>query len=123
MERKLITKFDVIATTVILIFAVAMLLIFHFTASENVTAVITVDGAEVERINLSDVTEEKIISLDNGIKIKSQDGKICFAESDCRDKICVNSGELSREGEVAACVPNKTVIYIAGNSAVDVITY
>ncbi|MDR0405483.1 MAG: NusG domain II-containing protein [Clostridiales bacterium] len=40
------------------------------------------------------------------------DGSICFAQSDCPDKICVHSGRLRHAGESAACLPNKLILKI-----------
>ncbi len=40
------------------------------------------------------------------------DGTIAFEESDCPDKICINSGNLSRVGESAACIPNGVLVKI-----------
>ena len=40
------------------------------------------------------------------------DGSISFIESDCPDKICVNSGRLKTPGETAACIPNLLLVKI-----------
>ena len=50
--------------------------------------------------------------------------RIGFTESDCPDLVCVHTGMLSKAGDVAACVPNKTVISVSGGEAsVDTLTY
>ena len=41
--------------------------------------------------------------------------KAFIARSDCRDKICVRMGEIQRNGEWIACVPNRLLIRIEGN--------
>ncbi len=123
MERKLITKKDAVILALIVILSAVLLLISNIKSDEGLTAVVTVDGAEVLSVNLSEVTEEQFFTLDNGVVIKAYDSKICFYESNCKDKICINSGELSKKGEVAACVPNKTVIKTVGSNGVDVLTY
>lgn len=40
------------------------------------------------------------------------DGSLAFIESDCPDKICVNSGRLRLAGQFAACLPNQLYIKI-----------
>lgn len=51
-----------------------------------------------------------------------KDGSIAFEESDCRDKICVNSGRHRKVGDTAACLPNKIVLKIVGaDEEVDII--
>lgn len=123
MERRLITKKDAVILVLIVIFSAVILIVSNIKSDEKLTAVVTVDGAEVLSVNLSEITEEQLFTLDNGVVIKAYDSKICFYESNCKDKICINSGELSNKGEVAACVPNKTVIKIEGSNGVDALTY
>lgn len=44
-------------------------------------------------------------------------GSICFERSDCPDKVCVNSGSLSKTGESAACLPNSLVLKIVSEDS------
>ncbi len=64
----------------------------------------------------------------NGIhfKLLLKDGRIRFLESDCPDRVCVNTGFISAGGQVAACVPAGVLVRITGaaddsDSAPDVI--
>ncbi|OGO88505.1 MAG: hypothetical protein A2Y15_01720 [Clostridiales bacterium GWF2_36_10] len=45
----------------------------------------------------------------------NSDGSIRFMESDCPDKICINSGKLSKAGQFAACLPNQIYIKIVSD--------
>lgn len=47
-------------------------------------------------------------------KISVRDGKASFLSSPCRNKVCVHQGEISRSGQMAACLPNKVVIRVLG---------
>lgn len=47
-----------------------------------------------------------------GVVIEIRDGAAAFAASDCPDKLCIHMGPQSREGDSAACLPNKTLIRI-----------
>ena len=44
-----------------------------------------------------------------------RDGQIAFVKSDCPDQVCVRTGFLSRSGQMAACLPNKMLLYIQGS--------
>lgn len=37
-----------------------------------------------------------------------------FEHSDCENKVCVESGKISRPNQWAACLPNGIIIYIEG---------
>ncbi len=120
-ERKLVTKRDIAVLAVLALFAIALLLFFKFGLKDGRTALISVDGRDYMTVSLDKDDE---ITLDNGVKIIVSDGKIGFAESDCPDLVCVHTGMLSKAGDVAACVPNKTVISVSGGEAsVDTLTY
>lgn len=74
-------------------------------------------GGEVKTISLN---KEEIIELD-GATVKVFEGKIAITESDCPDKVCVKTGEISKKGESIVCVPNGIVITIEGKRAVDAV--
>ena len=120
-ERKLVTKRDIAVLAVLVFFAIALLLFFRFGLKDGRTALISVDGRDYMTVSLDKDDE---ITLENGVKIIVSDGKIGFAESDCPDLVCVHTGMLSKAGDVAACVPNKTVISVSGGeTSVDTLTY
>ena len=126
--KEYLRKGDIIIIASVLVIA----LLFYIPGiagsgeKENLTADIIADGETVRSVNLSAVTspyEEKI----NNTKIVIGPGKIKFVESDCRDKICVSSGELTKAGQVAACVPNRVAIQLRSRDGdrggVDAVTY
>lgn len=41
-----------------------------------------------------------------------KDGQIRFEESDCPDKVCINTGKISMIGQYAACLPNGVILKI-----------
>ena len=57
--------------------------------------------------------------------IRISDGKASITASGCRDKLCVHTGELSRHGEWAACLPNRVIIRVKGSSdgEIDALSY
>lgn len=87
-------------------------------------AVVTVNGETVETVDLSSVKEKRIIRPETspGVVIAAEDGKIYFESAECRDKLCIAAGKLEKSGDVAACLPAKTVIIVVG-SDVDSVVY
>ena len=86
-------------------------------SNENKFASIQVDGREVKKI----IFDPKIIGKTIAIKseygynlLEIGDGKIRVIEADCRDKIDVKQGYISKIGETIVCLPNKMLIEIKG---------
>ena len=114
MERKLITKNDILLIVVIIAIIGAVFLLKSFSAS-NLVAEIYYDGKIVETVNLTEKEEKKIITGENdSVVITAEDGKIYFEKSVCPDKVCVKSGELHKNGDFASCLPEKVIIKISG---------
>lgn len=125
MTEKWFSKADFFLIFAVLAGAV-LLLLPQWLASENtVIAEVTVDGVTVQEIPLKPSDEKQQYTLENGVVLETENGTIRFFESDCPDAVCVHTGALSRAGEIAACVPNKTVVVLKSekNAAVDGITY
>lgn len=89
------------------------------------TAVITLNGLEVERIDLSTVTEEYTLSYtgSSGITnlVQISPGKIRVAQSNCPDQVCVHQGWIETGAAPIVCLPNALVIQIedTGHSELD----
>ena len=122
VKIKTIQKRDAAFILVLLIAAAIMLL--WPRSRDNLTAVITIDGEKREEISLDAVSSPYIITpgTDPAVTIQVEKGKIYFLTADCSDKICVNTGILSKEGDTAVCLPAKAVISIERND-VDAVTY
>lgn len=125
MKRKWLSKPDFIIILVIAVVAVGALLWQNAASADGAVAEVTIDGEPVLELPLSDVTEPQEITLKNGIVLEAKAHTVRFLQSDCPDGLCVKVGALEKPGDVAACLPNKTVVGIRGgdNSAVDILTY
>lgn len=125
MERKLINKSGIVLILLIVSLSAVLLIYQRAKPQNNLSAVVNVNGEEVMKINLDEIDIPRSYTLQNGIVIKAENHTVRVEGSDCKDKICVSCGELKNNGDIAVCVPYKTVITIIGgsNSAVDVITY
>jgi len=94
--------------------------------SAPLIAVITQDGTVIKTIDLQAIEKPEYIYLNQGISqvILAEKRRIGFSESECRDKICVKTGWLTKTGDRAVCMPSKTVITILGdNQQIDSIAY
>ena len=125
--NKFIKKADILL--IILLLAIcAALLIPKYINKSQVKAVIYKDGKIVKEISLSDVKEPYEFDLGSTpkAKLKIENGSIYYSYAECHDKICINSGKLSKPGDTAACLPSKTLVVIEGekdNESPDIITY
>ena len=113
------------AGDITVIICVAVICIIWLLASkigsDTLSALIYQNGEVVEQVSLDDDRE----FVFGTVTIEIKDGKIRFASADCPDELCVKSGWLYKNGDTAACVPNKTVILIKGckNKNVYAVTY
>lgn len=105
----------------IILAGVALLGILGWLALENLgggtVAVITVDGEEYDRIDLSKVTESYDIQIDTQYghnTIHVEPGRISVTEADCPDGICVAQGAIDKGGVPIVCMPHRLVVKIEG---------
>ena len=80
-------------------------------------AVISVNGEEIDRIDLTRVKETYYIDLDTGYGrniIQVSPGAIAVTYADCPDQICVHQGQLTGGGIPIVCMPHRLVISIEG---------
>ena len=92
--------------------AAALWLRFHHT--DAAVANIYLDGECIRSIDLNDVTEPEIFTVEGEIgtnTIQVEPGRIRVTHAECPDQICVQMGWLTSEGGMPiVCLPNKLVI-------------
>jgi hypothetical protein len=120
MNIRILNKGDIILILCISIIAGLIFILNNFATAvnnNNLTAEIVRDGKLIKSIDLNEVQDPEYITFEEGIKqvVVVEKGRIRFLESDCRDKICVNSGWLTKTGDKAVCIPAKTTITIVGD--------
>ncbi len=120
-ERRFFKKSDI---AVILSVILAALLYILWTtlgnADKSGVAQIYVDGTLWQTIELAAVEEPYLIELDAAlhVHIEVSPGSIRFVQSECRDKICINTGVLSKASDYAACLPARVAVkVVSGDSA------
>ncbi len=97
---------------VIITAALALLL---FARGGAYYADIYYDNNRVLTSNLSNETDGIYPIADApNVFYEVREGKIRFYESDCPDQICVKAGWLERDGDMAACLPNRVWVKVRG---------
>ena len=116
--RRLFGKYDLFIFAAVIIIAV---IIYILTRGETgAVCEIKVDGKVTQIINLSDPDREFELTENSHIKFKIKNHAIAFTESNCPDKICVNTGYINYAGQSAVCLPNRVSIHITGGDGVDI---
>ena len=72
------------------------------------TVVITQNNKEVY---CGSLFEDKVIDLKTNV-IEIKNGKVNVKEAVCKNQICVNHKQISKKGELIACIPNKILITV-----------
>ncbi len=123
MKSTLFRKYDFLIIAAVL--ALSALVIFtRAHDSGGRVAVVSVNSEVICEIDLDSAKGREVITPETEpeVTIVAENGEIFFENSQCRDKICVKSGRLSKAGDIAVCLPAKTVVSITG-SGPDAVTY
>ena len=103
------------------VLAAASLYLLH--RRENDTVVEIYYGGQVQQvIDLTRVKESYVIEVEtegghNTLLVEP--GRICVAEADCPDGVCVRQGWLSDQAMPIVCMPHGLVISVRSGAAAD----
>ena len=114
-DRK--TKILIIGLIAVCIFCTALFLLLR-RADRGTVAVISVNGEEYDRIDLSEVTEAYEMEIETEFGCNTllvEPGAISVISASCPDKICVRQGKLTGGGMPIVCMPNRLVISLEGS--------
>lgn len=104
---------DLLLIAVFLAVAGVALLLLRACSAPGGVAVVTVDGEEVGRYDLSRDGTYPIVGWNGGSNLLViEDGAARVAEASCPDKLCAHTGHISRTGERIVCLPNRVVVEI-----------
>lgn len=84
-------------------------------AKGGVTAKIQVGDTIVRELSLDTAKDgEFSIEDETGLPItfEVRDHAIRFKSSDCPDKVCIKSGFMRRDMDIASCLPNRTILTV-----------
>lgn len=114
------TFWDALVAAAVLLLALAAFLLFYGGRSGGeLTAVITVDGAEYGRYVLSSIDGELDVSPDGlayPLTLSLTPEGVWVAQSDCPTQDCVHTGKITRSGESIVCLPNRLTVSLTGGS-------
>lgn len=83
----------------------------------RLTAVVSVDGGEVERLPLDGAAGERVYT-GNGYTLTVQFGPegVRVEAADCPTQDCVHTGTITRGGQSIVCLPARIVIRLEGGA-------
>lgn len=130
MERRgLFAKREWPALLLIILAAIIALAI-AWAKPQGVTAVVELDGQVMMTRDLSGLAEPEAVRIagENGITltVEFSSAGARVAEADCPDKTCRRTGQLTRAGETAICLPGRVVLRLEGQDSgggIDAETY
>ena len=114
-------KLDIVVAAVVLILAAVVALGFYgpkLGQSNHLTAVISVGEAVIDRVDLTTLSGEKLLTVEGectlSVLLSSSGAEVIF--SDCPTQDCVHTGHISRAGQSIVCLPGQVVIHLEGAS-------
>ncbi len=118
-ERSFVKKSDIVIILSVLAAALLFLLWTNLgKGGSDAVAEIYVDGKLSRTIDLSQVEEPYLMELDVQLHVvlEVSPGGIRFIESECPDKICIHTGELTSPPDYAACLPARVAVKVVSTS-------
>lgn len=100
-------KNDWILAAGVLFVACALGVMLYLSQSKGHYVVVTVNGEEYGRYDLS---EDQTIDINGTNQLEISGGKASMTSADCPDKLCVHMASISRAHELIVCLPNKITV-------------
>ena len=115
--RKYIKLVDLIIVLIVLISSIFMTRIFARDVARY--AIICVNGNEYGRYNIDKKQTIEVVTQYGRNVVVIDDKKVWVSETDCKDKVEVNAGSISKPGQSLVCLPNRLVVTIEGGTVTD----
>lgn len=105
---------DGVIIALVLFGAAALALWLAFaSAGDRLYAEVWQNGELTMRMPLTDETNETLpLGGHNTIVLRGKTARMEWA--DCNDQVCVRTGTLTRAGQAAVCLPNRTLVKLVG---------
>ena len=88
--------------------------------SQGLTAVVSADGEELDRVSLERAAGEKTYrSGDYALTVAYAAGSVRVLASNCPTQDCVHTGTISRSGQSIVCLPARVIIRLEGGTPED----
>ena len=86
--------------------------------SGALTAVVSVDGVETERLALEEA-ERTIQAGGYTLRLRLTETEVWVESSDGPTQDCVHTGHISRSGQSIVCLPARVIVRLEGGETVD----
>ncbi|MCL1878765.1 MAG: NusG domain II-containing protein [Defluviitaleaceae bacterium] len=117
MKAKLLSAKEILLIVAILSVGFVMLALLH-DSSDNLFAEISYEhGVRVVDLNSNHVF---YLSSTPNVLFEVREGGVAFISSDCVDQICVRAGFQRRAGRIVACLPNRVILSVTGETDLDI---
>lgn len=114
-----LTRADKILALVVSLTAIGLAFYGRYTAEAGGVLIVELAGAAPGIHALSSYGTLSITGPLGASEIEIGPKGVRVLSAPCVHKICMNSGWMQRAGDVAACVPNRLVLRIAGAAPLD----
>ncbi len=117
VDRKI--KNDLMLTAATVIAAAVVFFIIGLNSSEGDRVEIKQNGKLCATYPLSENRTVKLEYNGGYNLLVIEDGEAYIKEASCPDKLCVNQGRASKNGESLVCLPNKTTVTVISDKEKD----
>lgn len=119
-----VKKGDRILVAILILLSIFLYIFIGSTVAKTGAEYISVqvDGVEIERIKLGELNETKELQIKTlyGDCILAYDSDSCWMEeSECKDKLCIKQGKISKTGQIIVCLPFRVMVEIVGENSSD----
>lgn len=122
------TRWDALVAAVILLLAAAVTAALRaspaFTGTDRLTAVVSVDGREADRVALWTLRQPETRTYTGQgytLEVEFTSGGVRVAEADCPNLDCVHTGQVSGPGRSVVCLPARITVQLTGDGGVDAV--
>ncbi len=118
-KRKLFTLFDVIVILIVIIASVFAIVSQYNKPQSELYCVIRVEGEVVHSVSLATLFEETqyVVEGELPVTVVMNEAKVYVKSASCPDKLCENTGEITRAGQSIVCLPAKVSVTLESNNA------
>ncbi len=114
-RRAVISLRDTITIVCIALAVLLGILIPKLLNRNSACAVITCKDTVIAKLPLDEDGDFTFPEAE-GMVFRISDGKASVEKSGCKNQICVNSPEISCEGESIVCLPNEVIVRVEGGN-------
>lgn len=121
------TKADVILIITILMISVFAIIFLFFSDFGKATGFeIQVDGKLHSSYSFTDLKNGEVIEIKTQYgynRFLYENNSIKCIDTDCKDKLEIKTGVISKANQVLVCLPHRLTVHIVGKRHIDAVSY